>query len=94
MPKAIADVTISKSDRKGTSMSDDRSELRAKPGDVLAVHGHHLGEPERLGEILEVLGQAEHVHFRVRWDDDHESIFYPGSDATVHPRQPKKVEKP
>jgi uncharacterized protein DUF1918 len=80
--------------RKGTAMSDQRSQLRAKPGDVLAVHGHHLGEPERLGEILEVLGQAEHVHFRVRWDDDHESIFYPGSDATVRLHESKKVKKP
>jgi hypothetical protein len=43
--------------------------------------------PERLGEILEILGSDDHVRFRVRWDDDRESIFYPGSDATirVHP---------
>lgn len=68
---------------------------RGKVGDVIAIHGHHLGEPERLGEILEVLGLPSSVHYRVRWDDDHESIFYPGNDATVraHPRS-REVKKP
>ena len=34
---------------------------------------HRLGEPCRNGEILEVLGTAEHEHYRVRWDDGHEA---------------------
>lgn len=67
-------------------MTGTRSLTTPKVGDVLAVHGHHVGEPERLGEIVEVLGEPDHVHFRVRWDD-HESIFYPGSDATVRIRR-------
>ena len=36
-----------------------------------------------IGEILEVLGKAGHEHYRVRWDDDHESVFYPSNDATI-----------
>lgn len=64
-------------------MNDTQERFRAAAGDVVAIHGHHLGEPERVGEILEVLGRPDHVHFRVRWDDDHESIFYPGNDASV-----------
>lgn len=52
-------------------------------GDIVAVTGHRVGERERTGEILEVLGSDGHTHYRVRWDDGHESIFYPGSDATV-----------
>jgi len=24
-----------------------------------------------------------HEIYRVRWDDDHESVFHPGSDATI-----------
>jgi hypothetical protein len=70
-------------------MADTHSLTAAEVGDVLAIHGHHVGEPERLGEIVEVLGQPDHVHFRVRWDD-HESIFYPASDATVRIRRRKK----
>lgn len=52
-------------------------------GDVVAVSGHRVGEHERLGQILEVLGQDEHVHYRVVWDDGAETVFYPGSDATI-----------
>jgi hypothetical protein len=59
-------------------------------GDIVAIHGHHVGEPERLGEILEVLGEPGHVHFRVRWDDEHESVFYPGSDAVVRPARHRR----
>ncbi len=76
-------------------MNESSQRFRAKVGDVVAVHGHHLGEPGRLGEILEVLGDPDHVHFRVRWDDEHESIFYPGNDASVRVRRRKrKANKP
>jgi hypothetical protein len=63
-------------------MSPDTTH-KTKRGDLVVVTGHHVGEPERTGEILEVLGDAGHERFRVRWDDGHESIFYPGSDAHV-----------
>lgn len=76
-------------------MNETRQRVSAKVGDLVAIHGHHLGEPERLGEILEVLGRPDHLHLRVRWEDDHESIFYPGSDATVRVHQQKReVKKP
>jgi hypothetical protein len=52
-------------------------------GAVIEVHEHRLGEKPRTGEILEVLGESGHEHYRVRWDDGHESIFYPGGDATI-----------
>jgi len=52
-------------------------------GDVVVVSGHRVGDRQRLGEILEVLGSAGHVHYRVRWDDGAESLFYPGSDVTI-----------
>lgn len=35
-----------------------RTELRASPGDRLVIRAHHLGEPDRDAEILEVLGDA------------------------------------
>ena len=60
------------------------TEQTARAGDVVAVAGRHVGDPGRTGEILEVLGDVlDHPHFRVRWEDGHESIFYPSSDARV-----------
>jgi REP element-mobilizing transposase RayT len=76
--------------RKETLVNESSRRVRAKVGDVVAIHAHHLGEPERLGEILEVLGQPDHIHFRVRWDDERESVFYPGNDATVRVHQPRR----
>ena len=56
---------------------------RAHVGDIVVVHGHRLGESARTGEILEVLGAPEHEHYRVQWEDGHESVFTPGSDALI-----------
>jgi len=56
---------------------------RTHAGDLIEIHGHRLGETARTGEILEVLGAGEHEHYRVRWEDGHESIFTPGSDAAI-----------
>jgi uncharacterized protein DUF1918 len=67
--------------RKTTTPPDNGS--RARPGDWIVVHRHAVGEPERTGLILEVLGTPDHARYRVRWDEEHESIFYPGSDATI-----------
>lgn len=53
----------------------------ALPGDVIVVEEHHLGEGRRACEILEVLGKGTSEHYRVRWDDGHESIYFPGNDA-------------
>ena len=58
----------------------------AKKGDVVLVEGHRVGEGRRVGEILEVLGDPGHEHYRVRWDDEHESVYYPSSDATIRRR--------
>ena len=66
-------------------MTETQQKERARPGDVVVVQGHRVGETSRKGEILEVLGEPGHVHFRVRWEDEHESVFYPSSDTIVHP---------
>lgn len=55
----------------------------ARPGDVVVVHGHWAGDSQRTGVILEVLGPPDHPHFRVRWDEEHESLLWPGSDTSV-----------
>ena len=54
-----------------------------RKGDVVVISGHRVGAHERLGEILEVLGEADRPHYRVRWDDGSESVLHPGSDAAI-----------
>ena len=58
----------------------------ARVGDWVQARGIH-GELAREGEILEILGQAGHEHFRVRWDESHESILYPADGVTIVPRR-------
>lgn len=55
-------------------------------GDRIVVESEHVGTPKREGEILEVLGTGESSHYRVRWEDGHESTFYPsaGSTSIIH----------
>jgi hypothetical protein len=64
-------------------MKETETAVHARPGDLVVVAGHHVGEPERTGEILEVLGEEGHEHYRVLWEDGHTSVFYPSSDATI-----------
>ncbi len=58
----------------------------------MEVTGHRVGETQRTGTVLEVLGTAQHPHYRVRWEDEHESLFFPGSDVLV--RRPVAKAKP
>ena len=41
------------------------------------------GGAARRGQIVEVLGHDGHQHYRVRWDEQHESIFYPADGARI-----------
>ena len=56
--------------------------IEAKVGDEVAVDGPRTGDLRREGEILEILSTGGVVHYRVRWDDGNETIFYPASTAT------------
>ena len=65
-------------------MHSSKSVLRATPGDRVLIRGHHVGEPERDGEIVDVLGEDGRPPLLVRWEEDgHVTRFYPGSDAYV-----------
>jgi hypothetical protein len=58
--------------------------MKASNGDRIVVKGHHIGEPDRDGEILEVHGEDGSPPYLVRWEDDgHESLFFPGPDSMV-----------
>jgi hypothetical protein len=66
--------------------------MRADVGDRLVIKGHHVGDSDRGAEILEVQGEDGGPPFVVRWDDGHEGLFFPGSDAVVEhfPQQSRK----
>ncbi len=67
--------------------------MRASVGDRLIIKSHHVGEPDRNAEILEVHGRNGGSPFVVRWDDNgHETLFFPGSDAAIehYKKRPKK----
>jgi len=74
-------------------MATTQAGSETQPGDVVIVEGHRVGEGRRIGEILEVLGVPGREHYRVRWDDDHESVFYPSTDAVIQRsgRRPRKT---
>jgi hypothetical protein len=56
-----------------------------QPGDVVKTSGRHVGDAGRTGEIVSVLGEEDHLHYLVRWEDGRESILYPGEGTTVQP---------
>jgi hypothetical protein len=58
----------------------------------VSVERPFVGGVERNGEILETLGVPPHARYRVRWEDGHESILYPSSDAAID--VPSAREKP
>ena len=55
--------------------------MHANKGDRIIVESTHVGLPRRHGEV--VSDDGGHEHYRVRWDDDHESTYFPSSDCRV-----------
>ena len=55
---------------------------RAAPGDWIVARGLP-GLSQRKGLIVEVLGAGAHEHYRVRWDEQHESIFFPADGVSL-----------
>ena len=68
-------------------------QARARVGDWIEIHGHVQGEPPRTALVLEVLGEPGQEHYRVRWDEEHESILYPGPDAMIRPKEPARTAR-
>jgi hypothetical protein len=67
-------------------MSPRSDHRHARPGDWIevAVIG---GGPPRRGQIVAVLGSGPHEHYRVRWDEQHESIHFPADGSHVVPAE-------
>ena len=69
------------------------SAMEGRVGDEIIVDGRTQGDLPREGEVLEVLHTGGVTHYRVRWDDGIECIFFPSSDARfVHPRKRAKTK--
>ena len=62
-----------------------KSEIQAKPGDVVVVHGHTTGDPGRTGVILEVLGTGPDRALPGSLGRGARICYWPGSDASVRP---------
>lgn len=66
--------------------------MYAEIADRLVVHGAKVGQPDRVGEIVEVVHSHGPQRYRVRWSDGHESIYSPGADAEIDPQARAKAE--
>ena len=66
--------------------SEQTTSSGAHVGDWIETRGIH-GESPRRGEIIELLGHGEHARYRVRWDEQHESIVYPADGVMIVPRR-------
>ncbi|MHA7987578.1 DUF1918 domain-containing protein [Rathayibacter sp. CAU 1779] len=61
--------------------------MRAEVGERIVIRGMTVETPDRHGEIVEVRGESGAPPYLVRFDDGHETLVYPGADATVeHPQ--------
>jgi hypothetical protein len=57
--------------------------MDAEVGDRIVVESRKVGGGRKTGEVAEVVSGTSGHHYRVRWDDGHESIVYPSTDAFV-----------
>lgn len=57
--------------------------VRAAIGDEIVVQTETVGRTPRCGEVLEVLVTGGEEHYRIRWDDGHESLLFPGPDTRI-----------
>ena len=65
--------------------------MHAKVGDRIVIKSHHVGEPDRDCEVLEVHGPDGGPPYFVRWGETgHEALFFPGSDAAVEPPRARR----
>jgi hypothetical protein len=59
--------------------------MDAKNGDHIVVESAKVGSGRRSGQIVEVLQGSAGEHYRVQWEDGHQTEFFPGPDAMVVP---------
>ncbi len=92
-PAAPASVVLTDSvastDVRAAAVRFDRATMTMQTTTIDAHVGDWVetrairGGPGRRGEVVAVLGRAGHEHYRVRWDDQHESILYPADGVVL-----------
>ncbi|MEU3947007.1 DUF1918 domain-containing protein [Streptomyces sp. NPDC029526] len=60
--------------------------MRATVGDQLVQHGRVVGQHDKVGEIVEVMGPEGSPPYRVRFEDGHETVCSPGPDSEIRHR--------
>jgi hypothetical protein len=55
---------------------------RTCSGDWIEVHSVSGGQSRR-GQILEVRGRPGHEHYRVRWNEETESLHFPAQGTRI-----------
>jgi hypothetical protein len=57
--------------------------MDAQIGDRITIDSNRVGGGQRRGEVVDIIAGSAGFHYRVRWDDGHETTFFPSSDARV-----------
>jgi hypothetical protein len=60
--------------------------MNATTGDRIQINGRQVGQPTRLGTIVETRGSGGAPPFLVRWDGAQDAVLvFPGPDARIAP---------
>ncbi|MEJ3748920.1 DUF1918 domain-containing protein [Actinomycetes bacterium KLBMP 9797] len=58
--------------------------MKANVGNRLVLEGTHVGDPRRVGIVIELRNDGGEPPYLVRWlDTGRESLVFPGPDARV-----------
>jgi hypothetical protein len=57
--------------------------MQATIGDRICIRGTHVESADRHGSVIEVRGEGGAPPYLVRFDDGHETLVYPGTDAVI-----------
>ena len=67
--------------------------MSGKPGDRISIESEKVGKSPREGDILEVIASPAGPHYRVRWDDGHESDIRPAAGSARITPAPKRSRR-
>jgi len=66
--------------------------MQAAIGDRLHGHSKAVGQTPQLAEVIEIHGKNGAPPYRVRYDDGHEALIFPGPDCTIeHAKSAQQV---